>query len=165
MLSFTLTAFVELMDHGIVSWDTFSVAFIKKVIQIVFFQGLNYFHRYFALLWGYFIVVSYSSLCCVKMLWMWGSGHLTSKRRWHCLPTRIIRVCMWEPTVKGNQSVKLFTLQKQSLRSPCTGLSCSQDLRRVPSVLLQPFALNQVFRERQRGKVLVSYILGLEAGI
>ena len=35
MLSFTLTAFVELMDHGIVSWDTFSVAFIKKVIQIV----------------------------------------------------------------------------------------------------------------------------------
>lgn len=34
MLSFTLTAFVELMDHGIVSWDTFSVAFIKKVIQI-----------------------------------------------------------------------------------------------------------------------------------
>lgn len=31
MLSFTLTAFVELMDHGIVSWDTFSVAFIKKV--------------------------------------------------------------------------------------------------------------------------------------
>ena len=36
MLSFTLTAFVELMDHGIVSWDTFSVAFIKKVMQIVF---------------------------------------------------------------------------------------------------------------------------------
>lgn len=32
MLSFTLTAFVELMDHGIVSWDTFSVAFIKKVM-------------------------------------------------------------------------------------------------------------------------------------
>lgn len=35
MLSFTLTAFVELMDHGIVSWDTFSVAFIKKVMPIV----------------------------------------------------------------------------------------------------------------------------------
>ena len=33
LLSFTLTAFVELMDHGIVSWDTFSVAFIKKVSQ------------------------------------------------------------------------------------------------------------------------------------
>uniref|UniRef100_A0A8C6T531 Engulfment and cell motility 1 (ced-12 homolog, C. elegans) n=1 Tax=Neogobius melanostomus TaxID=47308 RepID=A0A8C6T531_9GOBI len=31
LLSFTLTAFVELMDHGIVSWDTFSVAFIKKI--------------------------------------------------------------------------------------------------------------------------------------
>ncbi|KAF3833809.1 hypothetical protein F7725_025013 [Dissostichus mawsoni] len=26
LLSFTLTAFVELMDHGIVSWDTFSIA-------------------------------------------------------------------------------------------------------------------------------------------
>lgn len=35
MLSFTLTAFVELMDHGIVSWDTFSVAFIKKVMPKV----------------------------------------------------------------------------------------------------------------------------------
>ncbi|KAG9279783.1 engulfment and cell motility protein 1 isoform X2 [Astyanax mexicanus] len=35
MLSFTLTAFVELMDHGIVSWDTFSVAFIKKIASFV----------------------------------------------------------------------------------------------------------------------------------
>ncbi|KAM8966591.1 engulfment and cell motility protein 1 isoform 2-T2 [Pelodytes ibericus] len=35
MLSFTLTAFVELMDHGIVSWDTFSVPFIKKIASYV----------------------------------------------------------------------------------------------------------------------------------
>ncbi|KAM9307932.1 engulfment and cell motility protein 1 isoform 3-T3 [Gastrophryne carolinensis] len=35
MLSYTLTAFVELMDHGIVSWDTFSVAFIKKIASFV----------------------------------------------------------------------------------------------------------------------------------
>lgn len=35
MLSFTLTAFVELMDHGIVSWDTFSVAFVKKIASFV----------------------------------------------------------------------------------------------------------------------------------
>ncbi|XP_039593541.1 engulfment and cell motility protein 1 isoform X5 [Polypterus senegalus] len=35
MLSFTLTAFVELMDHGIVSWDTFSVPFIKKIAGYV----------------------------------------------------------------------------------------------------------------------------------
>ncbi|XP_075068665.1 engulfment and cell motility protein 1 isoform X2 [Mixophyes fleayi] len=35
MLSYTLTAFVELMDHGIVSWDTFSVAFIKKIVSYV----------------------------------------------------------------------------------------------------------------------------------
>ncbi|XP_063308227.1 engulfment and cell motility protein 1 isoform X3 [Pelobates fuscus] len=35
MLSFTLTAFVELMDHGIVSWDTFSVPFIKKIASFV----------------------------------------------------------------------------------------------------------------------------------
>ncbi|KAM5203980.1 engulfment and cell motility protein 1 isoform 5-T8 [Hipposideros larvatus] len=35
MLSCTLTAFVELMDHGIVSWDTFSVAFIKKIASFV----------------------------------------------------------------------------------------------------------------------------------
>lgn len=43
LLSFTLTAFVELMDHGIVSWDTFSVAFIKKVGQenVSLKQGLG----------------------------------------------------------------------------------------------------------------------------
>uniref|UniRef100_A0A3Q2W705 Engulfment and cell motility 1 n=1 Tax=Haplochromis burtoni TaxID=8153 RepID=A0A3Q2W705_HAPBU len=35
LLSFTLTAFVELMDHSIVSWDTFSVAFIKKIASFV----------------------------------------------------------------------------------------------------------------------------------
>ncbi|XP_077347777.1 engulfment and cell motility protein 1 isoform X1 [Lithobates pipiens] len=35
MLSYTLTAFVELMDHGIVSWDTFSVTFIKKIASYV----------------------------------------------------------------------------------------------------------------------------------
>ncbi|XP_061110948.1 engulfment and cell motility protein 1 isoform X1 [Conger conger] len=35
LLSFTLTAFVELMDHGIVSWDTFSMAFIKKIASYV----------------------------------------------------------------------------------------------------------------------------------
>uniref|UniRef100_A0A4W3JSA9 Engulfment and cell motility 2 n=1 Tax=Callorhinchus milii TaxID=7868 RepID=A0A4W3JSA9_CALMI len=30
-LAFTLTAFLELMDHGIVSWDMISTAFIKQV--------------------------------------------------------------------------------------------------------------------------------------
>ncbi|XP_068092501.1 engulfment and cell motility protein 1 isoform X1 [Hyperolius riggenbachi] len=35
IISYTLTAFVELMDHGIVSWDTFSVAFIKKIASYV----------------------------------------------------------------------------------------------------------------------------------
>ena len=42
LLSFTLTAFVELMDHGIVSWDTFSVAFIKKVsLETVSFHRMK----------------------------------------------------------------------------------------------------------------------------
>jgi engulfment and cell motility protein 2 len=31
MLAFTLTAFLELMDHGIVSWDLLSLSFIKQV--------------------------------------------------------------------------------------------------------------------------------------
>ncbi|XP_058032918.1 engulfment and cell motility protein 2 isoform X3 [Ahaetulla prasina] len=30
MLAFTLTAFLELMDHGLISWDTVSVSFIKQ---------------------------------------------------------------------------------------------------------------------------------------
>lgn len=30
MLAFTLTAFLELMDHGIVSWDLISMSFIKQ---------------------------------------------------------------------------------------------------------------------------------------
>lgn len=33
MLAFTLTAFLELMDHGVVSWDTVSISFIKQVLQ------------------------------------------------------------------------------------------------------------------------------------
>uniref|UniRef100_A0A8C5N3Q1 Engulfment and cell motility 1 n=1 Tax=Leptobrachium leishanense TaxID=445787 RepID=A0A8C5N3Q1_9ANUR len=41
MLSFTLTAFVELMDHGIVSWDTFTVPFIKKIASFVNKSGMD----------------------------------------------------------------------------------------------------------------------------
>uniref|UniRef100_A0A8B9JBZ9 Engulfment and cell motility 2 n=1 Tax=Astyanax mexicanus TaxID=7994 RepID=A0A8B9JBZ9_ASTMX len=37
MLAFTLTAFLELMDHGIVSWDLISLSFIKQV----YIQGLD----------------------------------------------------------------------------------------------------------------------------
>ncbi|MED6272439.1 Engulfment and cell motility protein 2 [Characodon lateralis] len=33
MLAFTLTAFLELMDHGIVSWDLISLSFIKQVLR------------------------------------------------------------------------------------------------------------------------------------
>nr|XP_020662674.1 engulfment and cell motility protein 2 isoform X1 [Pogona vitticeps] len=35
MLAFTLTAFLELMDHGIVSWDVVSVTFIKQIAGYV----------------------------------------------------------------------------------------------------------------------------------
>uniref|UniRef100_A0A670ZSK6 Engulfment and cell motility 2 n=1 Tax=Pseudonaja textilis TaxID=8673 RepID=A0A670ZSK6_PSETE len=35
MLAFTLTAFLELMDHGLVSWDTVSVGFIKQIAGYV----------------------------------------------------------------------------------------------------------------------------------
>ncbi|XP_069099583.1 engulfment and cell motility protein 2 isoform X1 [Pleurodeles waltl] len=35
MLAFTLTAFLELMDHGIVSWDMVSVTFIKQIAGYV----------------------------------------------------------------------------------------------------------------------------------
>ncbi|KAG8131434.1 putative Engulfment and cell motility protein [Naja naja] len=35
MLAFTLTAFLELMDHGLVSWDTVSVSFIKQIAGYV----------------------------------------------------------------------------------------------------------------------------------
>ncbi|XP_042197673.1 engulfment and cell motility protein 2 isoform X1 [Callorhinchus milii] len=34
-LAFTLTAFLELMDHGIVSWDMISTAFIKQIAGYV----------------------------------------------------------------------------------------------------------------------------------
>ncbi|KAM9523246.1 engulfment and cell motility protein 2 isoform 2-T2 [Salvelinus alpinus] len=34
MLAFTLTAFLELMDHGIVSWDLISLSFIKQVGKV-----------------------------------------------------------------------------------------------------------------------------------
>ncbi|KAG8446586.1 hypothetical protein GDO86_014150 [Hymenochirus boettgeri] len=35
MLAFTLTAFLELMDHGIVSWDMVSLTFIKQIAGFV----------------------------------------------------------------------------------------------------------------------------------
>uniref|UniRef100_A0A8C7XQX1 Engulfment and cell motility 2 n=1 Tax=Oryzias sinensis TaxID=183150 RepID=A0A8C7XQX1_9TELE len=35
MLAFTLTAFLELMDHGIVSWDLISISFIKQIAGYV----------------------------------------------------------------------------------------------------------------------------------
>ncbi|KAM8946616.1 engulfment and cell motility protein 2 isoform 1-T1 [Pelodytes ibericus] len=35
MLAFTLTAFLELMDHGIVSWDLVSLTFIKQIAGYV----------------------------------------------------------------------------------------------------------------------------------
>ncbi|XP_058032917.1 engulfment and cell motility protein 2 isoform X2 [Ahaetulla prasina] len=35
MLAFTLTAFLELMDHGLISWDTVSVSFIKQIAGYV----------------------------------------------------------------------------------------------------------------------------------
>lgn len=40
MLAFTLTAFLELMDHGIVSWDMVSITFIKQVRPPAFFPFL-----------------------------------------------------------------------------------------------------------------------------
>uniref|UniRef100_A0A4W3J9T8 Engulfment and cell motility 2 n=1 Tax=Callorhinchus milii TaxID=7868 RepID=A0A4W3J9T8_CALMI len=40
-LAFTLTAFLELMDHGIVSWDMISTAFIKQAWMGVNFLQLN----------------------------------------------------------------------------------------------------------------------------
>ncbi|XP_043946070.1 engulfment and cell motility protein 2 isoform X2 [Protopterus annectens] len=35
MLAFTLTAFLELMDHGIVSWEVISTPFIKQIASFV----------------------------------------------------------------------------------------------------------------------------------
>ncbi|XP_053099292.1 engulfment and cell motility protein 2 isoform X2 [Hemicordylus capensis] len=35
MLAFTLTAFLELMDHGIVSWDMVSISFIQQIAGYV----------------------------------------------------------------------------------------------------------------------------------
>lgn len=51
MLAFTLTAFLELMDHGIVSWDLISLSFIKQVINgsIVWFD--LYFSQWMSSCW------------------------------------------------------------------------------------------------------------------
>lgn len=34
IMTHTLTAFMELMDHGIVSWENLSSVFIKKVLDL-----------------------------------------------------------------------------------------------------------------------------------
>ncbi|XP_027414179.1 engulfment and cell motility protein 2 isoform X5 [Bos indicus x Bos taurus] len=49
MLAFTLTAFLELMDHGIVSWDMVSITFIKQGLAFLWLledvPRLCYTHR------------------------------------------------------------------------------------------------------------------------
>lgn len=37
-MTHTLTAFMELMDHGIVSWENLSSIFIKKVLNLSLFN-------------------------------------------------------------------------------------------------------------------------------
>lgn len=57
-MTHTLTGFMELMDHGIVSWENLSSIFIKKVVQLLLFLfflsctfvDVNYFLRLFFLL-------------------------------------------------------------------------------------------------------------------
>lgn len=44
MLAFTLTAFLELMDHGIVSWDLISISFIKQASYTFIAVSLNIQH-------------------------------------------------------------------------------------------------------------------------
>lgn len=46
MLAFTLTAFLELMDHGIVSWDMVSITFIKQVSLGGGVSGYYFFPRF-----------------------------------------------------------------------------------------------------------------------
>lgn len=41
MLAFTLTAFLELMDHGLVSWDTVPISFIKQVLSAGEREGMS----------------------------------------------------------------------------------------------------------------------------
>lgn len=54
MLAFTLTAFLELMDHGLVPWDTVSIGFIKQVPSAGGRAGMS---------WGSGPVLTGSSLC------------------------------------------------------------------------------------------------------
>uniref|UniRef100_A0A8C4QWF4 Engulfment and cell motility 1 n=1 Tax=Eptatretus burgeri TaxID=7764 RepID=A0A8C4QWF4_EPTBU len=41
MLAYALTAFLELMDHGIVSWDSLTISFVKKIAGYVRSPGLD----------------------------------------------------------------------------------------------------------------------------
>ncbi|KAG7280507.1 hypothetical protein CRUP_022037 [Coryphaenoides rupestris] len=49
MLAFTLTAFLELMDHGIVSWDLLSLSFIKQrslaILESMVLNSHSLYHR------------------------------------------------------------------------------------------------------------------------
>lgn len=74
MLAFTLTAFLELMDHGIVSWDLISLSFIKQVPPSLMFystdlhcsklQGL-FISLYYHMFLFYLSLPETSGLCCL----------------------------------------------------------------------------------------------------
>lgn len=59
-MTYTLTGFMELMDHGIVSWENLSAVFIKKVplsrfYQVYFFLEDDVFFPKFSLLFSSFL--------------------------------------------------------------------------------------------------------------
>lgn len=108
MLAFTLTAFLELMDHGIVSWDLISLSFIKQVPPQP--QGsfsrtsqLVSLHRLSAEIHGNFFSSLYSSFM----------SFLLAGSEWVLLPSYrsyyadVVVDCVWTTLTQGKNTVPL----------------------------------------------------------
>uniref|UniRef100_A0A4W3H798 Engulfment and cell motility 1 (ced-12 homolog, C. elegans) n=1 Tax=Callorhinchus milii TaxID=7868 RepID=A0A4W3H798_CALMI len=108
MLSFSLTAFVELMDHGIVSWDTFSVAFIKKIASYVNKTGMDVsvLQRSLAILES-MVLNSYDLYQKVaqEITIGWGLGY----SMWTvnpCSPVILLTLSMLQHVIRGNRTIQ-----------------------------------------------------------
>lgn len=101
----------------------------------------------------------------LKILWTWESGHLTSMWRGHCLSTRIIKVCTWEPTVKGTKTSCCLHHRPSPFGVPVQDSVVSRPKYSsfCPSSTFCP--QSGIQGKGKRESVLISYISGFEAGI
>lgn len=112
IMTHTLTAFMELMDHGIVSWENLSSIFIKKVLHL---------HLYVCVITDLHTTYQHSLLPFPCVLSVYPSPFL------FCLP-KIASFVNAKPTDASIQQVSLDILESMVLSSHSLFLQVKQEV-------------------------------------